>query len=383
MIVQLTPPELTRYSRHLLLSEIGEAGQRKLKSSSVLLIGAGGLGAPLALYLAAAGVGRIGIVEFDTVDESNLHRQILFGASDRGRHKLEAAKEKLQELNPHIRIETHPVRLSTENAREIIRGYDVVADGSDQFATKYLVNDACVLEGVPNVYASVLRFEGEVSVFGVPGGPCYRCLYASPPLPGSVPSCADAGVLGVVPGVIGTIQANEVLKLLLDIGDPLAGRLLRFDALAGRFDTFSLDRDPDCVICGDSPSMTELEDDYDVFCGIHPVQQETMPAEITVTELKALLDEGKQPFILDVRRPDEYAICNLDGTLIPLDELEDRVDEILNHRDDEMIVVHCRSGGRSAKAIEKLAQHGFTNTLNLKGGVLAWSDEVDPSMPKY
>ena len=260
-IVQLIPTERARYSRHILLDDVGEAGQRKLKSSSVLLIGAGGLGAPQAQYLAAAGVGRIGIIDFDAVDHSNLHRQVLFSTSDVGRLKVDVVKERLQELNPHVDVETYPVRLTRKNAREIVRQYDLVVDGSDQFATKYLVNDACILENVPLVYASVLRFEGEISVFGTPGGPCYRCLYSSPPPPGTVPSCADAGVLGVIPGVIGTIQSNEVLKLLLEIGEPLIGRLLRFDARAAAFSTFHLERDPECVLCGDTPSLTELEED--------------------------------------------------------------------------------------------------------------------------
>jgi len=378
----LSPLELERYSRHLTLTEVGLAGQERLADSSVLLVGAGGLGSPMALYLAAAGVGRIGIVEFDRVDRSNLHRQILFGESDVGRSKIEAATDRLRDVNPHVSVEPHAERLVSGNARAIVRGYDVVADGSDTFATKYLVNDACFLEGVPNVYGSVLRFVGEISVLGVPGGPCYRCLYPEPPPPGQMPSCAEAGVLGVLPGLIGTMQATEVIKLLLNIGEPLVGRLLRVDALPMAFRSFRFARDPECVLCGEHPSQTELLPNYDDFCPTTTPPAMAVP-EITVRELKERLDRGERPFILDVRRQNEYDIANLDGELIPLDELPRRLDELEAHREDDLLVVHCRTGGRSERAVELLRREGFSGAVNLKGGTHAWSDDIDPSMPKY
>ncbi len=379
----LSPDERQRYSRHLLLPDVGLAGQERLRSASVLLVGVGGLGSPLALYLAAAGVGRIGIAEFDRVDETNLQRQVLYGTADTGRLKLDAAAERLRGLNPHVEVVPHPVRLTSENALGIVEGYEVVADGSDNFPTRYLVNDACVLTGTPNVYGSIFRFEGQVSVFCTQRGPCYRCLYDRPPPPGLVPDCAEGGVLGVLPGLVGTVQATEVLKLILGIGDSLAGRLLLVDALRMQFRSLSIPKNPDCPACGSAPTITELID-YEAFCASPTADSMSTPGvpELTVRELKDRLDRGERPFILDVRKPDEYAIAHLDGTLIPLDELPDRLDELEEHWGDE-VVVHCRSGGRSAKAVQLLRQAGFDRAVNLKGGVLAWSDEIDPSMPKY
>jgi sulfur-carrier protein adenylyltransferase/sulfurtransferase len=374
--------ERERYSRHLLLPEVGVSGQRRLKGASVLLVGAGGLGSPLALYLAAAGIGRIGIVEFDAVDRTNLHRQVLYGDSDVGRAKLEAATERLRDLNPDIVIEPHAGRIERHNAIELVSGYEVVADGSDAFTTRYLVNDACILAGVPDVNGSVLRFEGQVSIFGHPNGPCYRCLFPEPPPPELVPSCAEGGVLGVLPGIVGTLQALEVIKHILGIGEPLVGRLLLVDALGTRFREIAVARDPACPICGSSPTITALLSDYQAFCSPASHNKMSVP-EITVRELKERIDRGETPFILDVRRQDEYDVANLDGTLIPLDQLDDRMNEIEDHRDDDIVVVHCRTGARSAKAVEKLHERGFTNAVNLKGGVHAWSDEIDPSMPKY
>ncbi|MEM1042077.1 MAG: molybdopterin-synthase adenylyltransferase MoeB [Bacteroidota bacterium] len=380
----LSPDETRRYARHLTLPTVGLAGQERLKQASVLLIGAGGLGSPLALYLVAAGVGRIGIVEFDRVDETNLQRQVLYGSRDADRPKLEAAMERLRDLNPHVDLVPHPVRLTSDNALDLIGGYDVVADGSDNFATRYLVSDACVLTGTPNVYGSVFRFEGQVTVFCTDDGPCYRCLYDRPPPPDLVPDCAEGGVLGVLPGLIGTIQATEVLKLILGIGEPLIGRLLLVDALTMQFRSLAIPKDPDCPACGTHPTITHLID-YEAFCASSATSpMSTSPAvpEVTVRDLKDQIDRGERPFILDVRRPDEFAIANLDGTLIPLDELPNRLEEIEEHR-EESFVVHCRSGGRSAKAVQMLREAGFEGAVNLKGGVLAWSDEIDPSMPKY
>ena len=391
--VTLSPDEIGRYSRHLIMPEFGMEGQKKLKAASVLLVGAGGLGSPLAMYLAAAGVGRLGLVDFDVVDTSNLQRQLLHGTKDVGRPKLESARDRIHDLNPHVQVDLHPVRLSSDNALDVFRDYDVVADGTDNFATRYLVNDACMLLGKPNVYASIFRFEGQISVFGMPrtagydDAPCYRCVYEQPPPPGLVPSCAEGGVLGVLPGLVGTLQATEVIKLIAGIGDLLVGRLLLVDALGMSFRTLKLRRNPACPGCGDHPTQTGLID-YEAFCGIpqtqtngHDVQEETVP-EITVREYKSRLDRGDAPFLLDVRKPHEYEIANLDGVLIPLDELPDRLDELAGHRDDE-IVVQCRSGARSARAVEILRAHGFRGAVNLKGGILAWSDEVDPSVPKY
>jgi molybdopterin/thiamine biosynthesis adenylyltransferase/rhodanese-related sulfurtransferase len=391
---ELSPDELQRYSRHLTLPEFGREGQEKLKNSSVLLVGAGGLGSPAATYLAAAGVGRIGLVDFDTVEASNLQRQILYGTSDVGRPKLDAASERLDDLNPHVEVERHEVRLTSDNALGIIDDYDVVADGTDNFPTRYLVNDACVMTGTPNVYASIFRFEGQVSVFATEDGPCYRCLYEEPPPPGLVPSCAEGGVLGILPGFVGTLQATEVIKLLADVGEPLVGRLLMSDALNMDFRTVNVPTNPDCPVCGDDPTVTELID-YEAFCGIP--QDDTSSngtaetdvsdpddayAETSVHDLKQRRDADEEPFVLDVREPYEADIASIDADqLIPVDELDDRLDE-LEADPDEEIVVHCRSGGRSAKATEFLREKGY-DASNLEGGVLAWSDEIDSSVPKY
>jgi molybdopterin/thiamine biosynthesis adenylyltransferase/rhodanese-related sulfurtransferase len=378
----LSKAEVQRYSRHLIMPEVGMDGQLKIKQAKVLCIGTGGLGAPLGLYLAAAGVGRIGLVDFDVVDYTNLQRQVLFGTSDVGRPKIEAAADRLRNLNPEIQIDTFETHLTSENALDILKDYDVVVDGTDNFPTRYLVNDACVLLGKPNVYGSIFRFEGQITVFGYPGGPCYRCLYPEPPPPGLVPSCAEGGVLGVLPGIVGTIQAAETLKLIIGKGEPLIGRLLLFDALAMRFRELKLRKNPECPVCGENPTLTKLID-YAEFCGIRgeeaPMPTTTVP-EITPVELKARLDKGDDVYILDVREPHEYQICNIDGHLIPLGELSRRVNELDSSRD---IVAHCRSGKRSADAVDFLRKAGFRKVWSLKGGILAWSDEVDPSVPKY
>ncbi|RMF62703.1 MAG: molybdopterin-synthase adenylyltransferase MoeB [Bacteroidetes bacterium] len=384
--VTLSPEEVRRYSRHLILPEVGLEGQKKLKAASVLLIGAGGLGSPLALYLAAAGVGRLGLVDFDVVDESNLQRQVLHGTKDVGRPKLASARERILDINPHVEVETYETRLTSENALDLIGAYDLVADGTDNFPTRYLVNDASVLTGTPNMYASIFRFEGQVSVFGAPDGPCYRCLYPEPPPPGLVPSCAEGGVLGVLPGIVGALQATEVIKWIVGAGEPLVGRLLLFDALTMTFRTLKVRKNPDCPVCGTHPTVTALID-YEAFCGIPQARaaasaEAAAVPEITVTELKARLDRGERPFILDVRKPHEYEIANLGAPLIPVDELADRLDELAPYRDQE-IIVHCRSGARSARAVKLLREHGFHGAVNLKGGILAWSDEVDPGVPKY
>jgi adenylyltransferase/sulfurtransferase len=378
----LSTQELSRYSRHLLLPEVGMEGQKKLKASSVLLVGAGGLGSPLALYLAAAGVGRLGIVDFDVVDETNLQRQVLHGTSDVGRPKLDSAADRIREINPHVRVIRHETMLTSENALGIVAGYDVVADGTDNFPTRYLVNDASVLTGVPNVYASIFRFDGQVSVFGTRGGPCYRCLYPEPPPPGLVPSCAEGGVLGVLPGIVGTIQATEVIKLLLGIGEPLVERLLLLDALSMRFTTLKVRRNPDCPVCGDHPTQTELID-YEQFCGI-PLDGELVAEvpSIAVSELKVRLDRGDDLALLDVRRPEESAIASIGGTLIPVDELEPRLAEIESLRNREIVVI-CRTGARSSRAVRLLERHGFLGARNLAGGIRAWSEEIDPSVPVY
>ena len=378
----LSKQEVLRYSRHLIMPEVGMDGQVKLKRAKVLMIGSGGLGAPLGLYLAAAGVGRLGIVDFDTVDFTNLQRQVTFGTSDVGRKKLEAARERLSNLNPEIQIDTFETRLTSDNALDLLRDYDIVVDGTDNFPTRYLVNDACVLLGKPNVYGSIFRFEGQASIFGYPGGPCYRCLYPEPPPPGLVPSCAEGGVLGVLPGIIGCIQAMETIKLIIGKGDSLVGRLLLFDALGMRFRELKLRKNPECPVCGEHPTVTKLID-YAEFCGIRgeeaPAQTAAVP-EITPKQLKQRLDRGDDLYILDVREPHEYQICNLNGHLIPLGDLPKRVSELDSSRE---IVAHCRSGKRSADAVEFLTKAGFRKIWNLKGGILAWSDEVDPSVPKY
>jgi len=379
--VTLSKEEILRYSRHLIMPEVGMEGQLKLKQARVLLIGTGGLGAPLGLYLAAAGVGHLGLVDFDTVDFTNLQRQVTFGTSDVGRSKVEAARERLANLNPEIEITVFETMLTSANALELFRDFDIIVDGTDNFPTRYLVNDACVLSGKVNVYGSIFRFEGQATVFGYPGGPCYRCLYPEPPPPGLVPSCAEGGVLGVLPGIVGSIQALETIKLILGKGEPLIGRLLLFDALQMRFRELKLRKNPDCPVCGGHPTVTKLID-YQEFCGIRG--QEAAPTvsvpEITPRELKARLDHGDDVFILDVREPHEYQICQIGGHLIPLGDLPRRVNELDSSRE---IVAHCRSGKRSADAVAFLRQAGFRKIWNLKGGILAWSDEVDPRVPKY
>ena len=378
----LTAEELQRYARHLALPQVGREGQQRLKAARVLLVGVGGLGSPAALYLAAAGVGTLGLVDHDVVEHSNLQRQIIHATSDVGRPKLDAAKDRLAGLNPKIQIDTHATRLTSQNALELFRDYDIIVDGTDNFPTRYLVNDACVLLGKPNVYGSIFRFEGQATVFNYPGGPCYRCLYPEPPPPGLVPSCAEGGVLGVLPGIVGSIQAMETIKLILGTGEPLVGRLLLFDALAMNFRELRLRKNPACPVCGPNPTVRELID-YEEFCGIRgeetPANTAGIP-EITSRELKARLDRGDDLFILDVRETHEYQICNLQGHLIPLGELTRRVHELDSSRE---IVAHCRSGKRSADAVQFLLQAGFRKIWNLKGGILAWSDEVDPSVPKY
>jgi sulfur-carrier protein adenylyltransferase/sulfurtransferase len=379
---KLSREEVLRYSRHLIMPEVGMDGQLKLKQARVLTIGAGGLGAPLGLYLAAAGVGHLGIVDFDVVDFTNLQRQVTFSTTDVGRPKSEAAKERLAAMNPAIEITTHETRLTSENALDLFKDYDIIVDGTDNFPTRYLVNDACVLLGKPNVYGSIFRFEGQVSIFGAPNGPCYRCLYPEPPPPGLVPSCAEGGVLGVLPGIVGSLQAVETIKLILGAGDPLVGRLLLFDALGMKFRELKLKKNPDCPLCGANRTITKLID-YEEFCGIRgeeaPAPLSTVP-EITPRELKQRLDRGDDLFVLDVREPHEYQICNINGYLLPLGDLPRRVNELDSSRE---IVAHCRSGKRSADAAEFLRKAGFRKIWNLKGGILAWSDEVDPSMPKY
>src|SRR5271168_4683454 len=378
----LSKEEVLRYSRHLIMPEVGMEGQLKLKAAKVLCIGTGGLGAPLGLYLAAAGVGRIGLVDFDSVDLTNLQRQILFSTTDVGRPKIEAAADRLRAMNPDIQIDTFETQLTSANALEILKDYDIIVDGTDNFPTRYLVNDASVLLGKPNVYGSIFRFEGQVTVFGYPDGPCYRCLYPEPPPPGLVPSCAEGGVLGVLPGIVGSIQAAETLKLIIGVGEPLVGRLLLFDALAMRFRELKLRKNPDCPLCGTHPTITKLIDYYE-FCGVRgeeaPAPDVQVP-EVTPRELKARLDRGDDLYILDVREPHEYQICNLGGHLIPLGDLSKRVSELDGSRE---IVAHCRTGKRSAEAAEFLQRAGFRKVLNLKGGILAWSDDVDPSVPKY
>ena len=380
--VTLTKKEIERYSRHLIMPEVGMDGQLKLKQAKVLCIGTGGLGAPLGLYLAAAGVGRIGLVDFDRVDDSNLQRQVLFSTKDVGRPKIEAAADRLRGLNPDIQIDTFDTHLSSENALDILKDYDIIVDGTDNFPTRYLVNDASVLLKKPNVYGSIFRFEGQITIFGDPNGPCYRCLYPEPPPPGLVPSCAEGGVLGVLPGIVGSIQTAETLKLIIGKGESLIGRLLLFDALAMRFRELKLRKNPDCPMCGTHPTITKLID-YAEFCGVRgeeaPAPQTSVP-EITPRELKTRLDRGDDLYILDVREPHEYQICNLGGHLIPLGDLSKRASELDSSRE---IVAHCRSGKRSAEAVEFLQRAGFRKVLNLKGGILAWSDEVDPSVPKY
>ena len=379
---KLSKDEVLRYSRHLIMPEVGMDGQLKLKQARVLCIGAGGLGSPLALYLAAAGVGKLGIVDFDTVDFTNLQRQIIHDTNDVGRPKLTSARETIADINPNVEVVGFETRLSSENALDIFKDFDIVADGTDNFPTRYLVNDACVLLGKPNVYGSIFRFEGQASVFYAKEGPCYRCLYPEPPPPGLVPSCAEGGVLGVLPGIVGCIQAIETIKLILGRGHSLIGRLLLFDALNMKFRELKLRKNPECPVCGTHPTLTKLID-YEQFCGIRGEEHVplTKVPEITAPEVKKMMDE-KKPFVLvDVREPHEFQICRIPGSvLIPLGDVPRRMHE-LNSADD--IVVHCRSGMRSAQAVEFLMKSGFRKIHNLKGGVLAWADQVDPSMPKY
>jgi adenylyltransferase/sulfurtransferase len=383
---KLSNEEILRYSRHLIMPEVGMDGQLKLKQAKVLLIGTGGLGAPLGMYLAAAGIGRIGLVDFDVVDHTNLQRQIIHGTKDVGRKKLDSAAETMRDINPYVQIDRHEVALSSENALDILKNYDIVVDGTDNFPTRYLVNDACVLLGKPNVYGSIFRFEGQATVFAYEAGPCYRCLYPEPPPPGLVPSCAEGGVLGILPGLIGVVQATETVKLILGTGEPLVGRLLLYDALAMRFRELKLRRNAECPVCGDHPTIRELID-YHQFCGV-PRQQETPVAaassqmeEIDPVEVKAKIDHRDEFVLIDVREPHEYQIANIPyAKLIPLGELPKRVNELSTA--DE-IVAHCKSGMRSAKAVEFLKQAGFRKVKNMKGGILAWSDKVDPRVPKY
>jgi molybdopterin/thiamine biosynthesis adenylyltransferase/rhodanese-related sulfurtransferase/molybdopterin converting factor small subunit len=382
----LSNDEIARYSRHLIMPEVGMEGQRRLKAASVLMIGTGGLGAPTGMYLAAAGVGRLGILDFDVVDESNLQRQIIHGTRDVGRPKIESARDRLRDINPHVQLETYEERLTSENALRLFAEYDIVVDGTDNFPTRYLVNDACVLTGKPNVYGSIFRFEGQASIFWAERGACYRCLYPEPPPPGLVPSCAEGGVLGVLPGIVGAIQANETIKLILGAEGVLVNRLLLFDAWRMRFRELKLRKDPACPVCGEHATIKELID-YEEFCGLRPpaleeVKEERKMEEITASQLKERLDCGDDLQVIDVREPNEYEIARLPGTkLIPLGQVTSRMSEIDPARET---VVHCKGGVRSAKAIAALTEAGFTGKLvNLKGGIAAWSDEVDPSVPKY
>jgi adenylyltransferase/sulfurtransferase len=395
---RLSNDEIARYSRHLILPEVGMEGQQKLKAAKVLCVGTGGLGAPLALYLAAAGVGTIGLVDFDTVDASNLQRQVIHSTATVGMLKVDSAEIMLKGLNPHLNVVKYNTMLTSANALEIFKDFDVIADGTDNFQTRYLVNDACVLTGKPNAYGSIFRFEGQASVFGTEEGPCYRCLYPEPPPPGLVPSCAEGGVLGILPGLVGVIQATEVIKLILKIGEPLIGRLLLVDALGMSFRTLKLRKNPDCPVCGTNPTVTALID-YDQFCGVpKPAAVEPLEVardkavgdlpvvdgipQISVEALKAKLDAKEDIFVLDVREPHEYPIANLGAPLIPVGSLPGRIAEVAAQKDRE-VIVHCRSGARSQKAAVILKNAGFTNVSNLTGGILAWADKIDPSMPKY
>ena len=384
---ELSNDEILRYSRHLIIPEVGIEGQRKLKAAKVLMIGAGGLGAPVGLYLAAAGVGTLGIVDFDVVDFTNLQRQVIHSTADVGRPKLDSARESLKAINPGVEIVGYETRLTSENALEIFRGYDLVVDGTDNFPTRYLVNDACVLSGIPNVYASIFRFEGQASVLALPDGPCYRCWYPEPPPPGLVPSCAEGGVLGVLPGLMGVIQATEAVKLIVGIGEPLKNRVLLYDALRMRFRELKLRKNPDCPVCGAHPTVTKLID-YQEFCGIRGEEAPAAPAaagtavgEVTAAALAKELAGATPPFVLDVREPHEFQIGRIPGSvLIPLGDLPKRLSELDRGAD---IVAHCRSGVRSLKAAKLLKDAGFAKVRNLAGGILAWSDQVDPSVPKY
>jgi adenylyltransferase/sulfurtransferase len=382
--MQLNNDEIRRYSRHLILPEVGLAGQKKICSASVLCIGAGGLGSPIAMYLAAAGIGKLGIMDFDAVDFSNLQRQIIHGTKDVGRPKTDSAKETINRINPNVEVVIHQARITSENALDIIRPYDIVVDGTDNFPTRYLTNDACVLLRKPNIYGSIFRFEGQASVFAPHlGGPCYRCLYPEPPPPGMVPSCAEGGVLGVLPGIIGCIQATEILKLALGKGSSLVGRLLLFNALDMKFRELKLRRDPECPLCGEHPTIKELVD-YEMFCGItpEPATPVSNPDEVTVQEMKRALDDPKLGIkVIDVREPDEYEIARVNGVpLFPLSTLSQRFTEL---DPNQQYYIHCKSGVRSMKALQFLREQGFKYLKNVKGGILAWSDEIDHSVAKY
>jgi sulfur-carrier protein adenylyltransferase/sulfurtransferase len=381
MATQLSNEEIQRFSRHLILPEVGMEGQIKLKNAKVLLVGTGGLGAPLGLYLAAAGIGTIGLVDFDVVDVSNLQRQVIHGTKDIGRKKIDSAADRMLDINPHLKIVKHEVPLTSENAKEIVAQYDIVADGTDNFPTRYLVNDVCVLLNKPNVYGSIFRFEGQSSIFATEDGPCYRCLYPEPPPPGLVPSCAEGGVLGILPGTVGLIQATEVVKLILGVGTPLTGRLMLYDALNMKFRELKLRRNPDCP-SGKCSVVKELID-YKEFCGIPdaPAAPPVSTGDLEVTEVKAMIDSGEDFILVDVREPHEYQIASIPkATLIPLGQLPMRLSELPK---DANIVCHCKSGMRSAKAVDLLKQNGYSRVRNMKGGILAWSDKVDPSVPKY
>jgi adenylyltransferase/sulfurtransferase len=378
----LSPEQFDRYRRHLTLPEIGLEGQQALLSARVLLIGAGGLGCPLAQYLTAAGIGTLGLVDFDTVDASNLHRQVLYGTADVGRPKTEVAAERIAAMNPDVRVERHDVRLTSDNALSILAEYDVVVDGTDNFPTRYLTNDACVLLGRPNVHGSIFRFDGQATVFDARHGPCYRCLYPEPPPPGAVPSCAEGGVLGVLPGLIALVQATETVKIVTGAGDPLHGRLLQYDALRMEFQEFRVKKDPECPVCGPQPSITELID-YEGFCGVPGAPREAAIAEVSAAELHGRRERGEDLLLLDVREPDEYARAHIEGALlVPMGELEARREELLAWR-ERPVVVHCHSGGRSARACETLSDWGFQKVENLSGGIDAWSLTVDPDVPRY
>jgi adenylyltransferase/sulfurtransferase len=376
----LSAAEVRRYSRHLVIPEVGAEGQQRLKEASVLIVGAGGLGSPVSMYLAAAGVGRLGLVEFDRVEESNLQRQVLFGQSDIGRSKLEVAQQRLGDINPLIEIRAHPTRIEATNAMELVRDYDIVVDGSDNFPTRYLVNDACVLAGKPNVYGSIFRFEGQAAVFWGARGPCYRCLFPEPPPPGLVPSCAEGGVLGVMPGIIGSLQASEAVKLILGVGEPLIGRLIIFDALAFRFRELRLKKNPECPVCSERPTLTRLID-YEEFCGLRAEQTRAGDVNISPSDLERWQKEGRQPLLVDVRTPREWQICRLEGAqLMPLQELPGRWQELDPGQD---VVVYCHHGNRSAHAVDFLRRMGIEKARNLAGGIEAWSTTVDPSVPRY
>src|SRR5438067_4015543 len=381
--VELTQPELARYSRHVIMPEVGLDGQKRLKAAKVLVIGTGGLGSPLALYLSAAGVGTLGLVDYDTVDASNLQRQIIHGTRDVGRSKCRSAADKLRDINPEVNLVIHEGRFTSKNAEQIVRDYDIVVDGTDNFPTRYLVNDICVLLNKPNVYGSIFRFDGQATVFHPAVGPCYRCLYPEPPPPGEVPSCAEGGVLGILPGVVGCVQATETIKLILGIGEPLIGRLLHYDALTMTFRTFKIRRNPNWPLGAPHPTIKGLID-YEQFCGVRGGPAPAAPgagAEITPEQLKRRIDAGENLFVLDVRNPNEFQICRIPGTvLVPLPELPNRLSEVPRDRE---VIVHCKSGMRSAKAVEFLKSQGYTKLVNLAGGIMAWADKVDPGMVRY